>query len=73
MVFVDRKTKLTLSGSLVRAHVQTCFDYYYFKTKTWFDNNFKEGRRDFTFKYRNCVLFISECKNNLLVDSSILF
>ena len=39
MVFVDRKTKLTLSDSLVRARVQTCFDYYYFKTKTWFDNN----------------------------------
>ena len=68
MVFVDRKTKLTLSDSLVRAHVQTCFDYYYFKTKPWFDKNFKEGRMDFTFKYRNCVLFTSECKNNLLVN-----
>ena len=57
MVFVERKTKLTLSGSLARAHVQTCFD-----------KNFKEGRIDFTFKYRNCVLFTSECKNNLLVN-----
>ena len=57
MVFVDRKTKLTLSDSLVRAHVQTCFD-----------KNFKEGGMDFTFKYRNCVLFTSECKNNLLVN-----
>ncbi len=57
MVFVDRKTKLTLSDSLVRAHVQTCFD-----------KNFTEGGMDFTFKYRNCVPFTSECKNNLLVN-----
>ena len=68
MVFVDRKTKLALSDSLVRARVQTCFDYYYFKTKIWFDKNFKERRMDFIFKYRNCVLFTSECKNNLLVN-----